>query len=916
MATVVDLTNCDREPIHQPGAIQAHGVLFVCDPGSLEISHVSANTAAMLGLQPEELLGRQILSLFESSQQASVAVELRQDARDSKPVYLHTLGVQGKTFAAITHRSRESLFVELEPAEESQHTAPELYRLVERSITRLQQAPTLEELASACAAQVQKLNGFDRVMVYRFDQEWNGQVIAEERRSDLEPFLGLHYPASDIPAQARELYLRNLLRFIPDRDYTPARLLPEVGPESARPLDMSYAVLRSVSPIHLEYLRNMGVAASMSISLIRDGRLWGLVACHHYTPRYVPYDVRTACELLGQMMGLSIAAAEDRELSTYRQAMHDTAAALAENLREHPDTAKALIESTPNMLDFVQANGAAVVVGDAVTRIGQAPSLEDIRQLSAWLRAEKNEEIFATDNVSQYFGTGRLSSVAAGVLAVSLTASRPHQLLWFRAEQVRDVNWAGDPAKSVTKGDGSVRLSPRGSFSLWKETVKGRSAPWTLAELASAKQLREQLSVQILRRSEELAAANLDMRLASEEREKAFSMERAARSESDRIGRIKDDFVATLSHELRTPLNAILGWSQILARKDDLDSDIADGLEVIERNAKSQAKMIEDLLDVSRIISGKIRLDLQNTNLPAIVNASIDTVALAAASKNVRIEKLIDPLHGVHTTGDPTRLQQIFWNLLSNAVKFTPSRGKVQVVLERVDSHVELSVADTGRGIEPAFLPHVFERFRQADSSISRQAGGLGIGLAIVRDLVELHGGNVRAFSAGLGQGSTFVVSLPIRAINQRDPQTMVHPLGESRKPDCDALNLHGVRVLVLDDEPDARALVKRILEECECVATTAGSTDEALAAGAGEQFDLVISDIGIPGADGYEFIRRWREQEGKLQRKKTPVIALTAYARGEDRRKVLLAGFQAHLAKPVDGSELLALAASLVGRV
>ncbi|QDT57400.1 Phytochrome-like protein cph1 [Caulifigura coniformis] len=915
----IDLSNCDREPIHQSGAIQPHGVLLVCRAPNLEVVRVSENAGDLIGLEPAALIGRPVAEIFRPEDAEHFEAALRTEVFDTKPVYFHTIQVREPptAFDAITHRNGNNVLLELEPSDDRNSlSAPELYRLVQRSIARLQKAQSVDHLARVCADQVRKISGFDRVMVYRFDEEWNGQVISEERRDDLEPFLGLHYPASDIPAQARELYTRNWLRFIADCGYRPSHIVPACDAGSRYPLDLSFSVLRSVSPIHLEYLKNMGVQASMSISLIRDNRLWGLVACHHYSPRFVPYDVRTACELLGQLMSQSIASADDRELASYRATLRRVTDDLSENISKFEDTAKALVESTPTMLDFVAADGAAVVVGDAITRIGQTPGPDIIRELSAWLRHNVTADVYATDNVQAIFGMGRLSAVASGLLAVSLTGSRVHQLLWFRTELVREVHWAGDPSKSVVKGDGAARLSPRGSFALWKETLKGRSRPWTPAELDAAQMLRDRISRQMLRRSEQLASANTDMRLASQEHERALAAERAARAESERVGRAKDDFVATLSHELRTPLNAILGWAQILAQKEQIDQETADGLEVIERNARSQAKMIEDLLDVSRIISGNIRLDLQETNLPSIVKTAIETVSLAATAKGIRIETMIDPLSGLNTTGDPGRLQQVVWNLLSNAVKFTHARGKVQVILERVDSHVELSIADNGQGIASDFLPHVFDRFRQADSSKTRRFGGLGLGLAIVRDLVELHGGIVRAYSAGVGKGATFVVSLPVRVVQLPAKETSPESRLSGSRPDCEALNLKGVRVLALDDEKDARDVVKRMLEECDCEVTTAASIEDALEARRSAEFDVIISDIGMPDGDGYEFIKRWRSLEASEGKSKTPAVALTAYARADDRRKALLSGFQAHLAKPADSAELLALVASLAGRV
>jgi light-regulated signal transduction histidine kinase (bacteriophytochrome)/ActR/RegA family two-component response regulator len=825
-----------------------------------------------------------------------------------------------KLFDAIAHRMGDSIFLELEvSAENRELSLPELYRMVQRSVIRLQQAQSLEALCQECVGQVRRLTGFDRVMAYRFDAQWNGQVIAEDRRGDLEPFLGLHYPASDIPPQARALYTKNWLRFIPNRDYVPSPVIAATASAPDLSLDMSHSILRSVSPIHLEYLRNMGVRASMSISLIRDDKLWGLIACHHYaSSRFIPYDIRTASELMAQMMSLQIARTEDRQFAGQRQNMQRVADDLLAKLQQTEDLASGLVEGDPNMLSYLEADGAAVVLGELVARIGQTPGESEIRQLSSWIaQAKGDQRVYATDALTQEYGSGVLGSVASGIMTINIGAMRQNQLIWFRTEHVRTVDWAGDPAKSITKGETFDRLSPRGSFSLWKETVKGKSKPWSALDIEGAQQLRGAIMRLLVDRAEKLAAMHTDLRLASEEREKALESERAARAEAERVNRLKDEFVATLSHELRTPLNAIVGWSQILIRKTGLDEDLTEGLEVIERNARSQAQMIEDLLDVSRIISGKLRLDLQHTHLPSVLVAAIETVSLAASAKDIRIEQLIDPLVGVETTGDPHRLQQVVWNLLTNAVKFTPKGGKIQVVLERVDSHVELSVADNGQGIAPEFLPHIFDRFRQADASAARKHGGLGLGLSIVRHLVEVHGGTVRAYSAGPGRGSTFTVALPLRMIQRNEKFPKTHPTSNLTRPmDCESLNIAGLEVLIVDDERDARALIRRVLEECDCRVTTAASMAEALALLGERKFDVIVSDVGMPGGDGFQFIHDWREIETQRSLRRIPAIALTAYARPEDRRRALLAGFQAHIAKPVDVSELLVLVASTAGRV
>lgn len=378
--------------------------------------------------------------------------------------------------------------------------------------------------------------------------------------------------------------------------------------------------------------------------------------------------------------------------------------------------------------------------------------------------------------------------------------------------------------------------------------------------------------------------------------------------EAREANRLKDEFLATVSHELRTPLTAILGWTRLL-RSGDLDrATFARALETVERNAKAQAQLIEDLLDISRIISGKLRLDIRLVELPPLIEAAIDSLRLAAEAKGLRLEKTIDQSAGP-ISGDPDRLQQVVWNLLSNAVKFTPPGGSISVRLARVGSQVEISVSDSGIGISREFLPHVFDRFRQADSTSTRSYGGLGLGLAIVRHLVELHGGTVHAESAGEGQGATFKVRLPFAMSLQRLTPALQGKLFLQKLPRLDNL-----QVLVVDDDPDARELLGLVLGQCGAKVTAVGSAAEALELIKGWTPDVLVSDIGMPDEDGYSLIRKVRALDS-TRGSRLPAVALTAYARVEDRMRALAAGFQMYVAKPIDPGELAAVIASLAGR-
>jgi signal transduction histidine kinase/ActR/RegA family two-component response regulator len=385
--------------------------------------------------------------------------------------------------------------------------------------------------------------------------------------------------------------------------------------------------------------------------------------------------------------------------------------------------------------------------------------------------------------------------------------------------------------------------------------------------------------------------------------------------EAQESSRLKDEFLATISHELRTPLTAILGWSHML-RTGQFNRDSAlKALETIERNARAQGQLIDDLLDVSRIITGKLRIDVRPVDPNSFIEAAIEAVRPAAEARGVRVQKIIDT-GVVSVAGDPIRLQQVVWNLLSNAIKFTPRGGRVQVRLERVNSHIEIAVSDTGSGISHDFLPHVFDRFRQADQRTTRQHGGMGLGLSIVRHLVELHGGTVKAESGGMDQGATFTVLLPVAPVYLSEGATeRVHPAARDTLPSYEcAERLDGLRVLVVDDEPDTRELLKTGLSQCGAEVSTASSASEALEAIEAAPPDLLISDIGMPDIDGYDLIRRIRELSAD-RGGKIPAIALTAYARTEDRLQALRSGYQMHVPKPVELAELVAVASSLVQR-
>lgn len=878
----VTLDDCDREPIHIPGAVQPHGVLLACrNDEALTLAHVSANVASTLGREPSEVLGGSVLELFHPSAHPFLrSLPERANLREVNPRRLELR--DGKAMQAVVHRSAGLLVIELEPHELHHEGFDPRLR---SAIMQLQAARDVATLTQRAATAVRELTGFDRVMVYRFDPDWNGQVVAEARRDDLEPFLGLHYPASDIPEQARRLYTQNWLRLIADVDYRPSPLIPERDPVSGQPLDLSHAHLRSVSPIHVQYLKNMGVKASMSVSIVSDDKLIGLIACHHYQGPHLPgYTIRETAEYIGQALSWNLRVLERADEAERGRRGRECEAELAHSLTAAEDLLSAL--AIPCLVELTNAQGAAVVLNEGVRTLGATPDADAIYKLVDWLK-ENQHDVFATDQLASALPEAKAwEDVAAGVLAVSVSPELGEYLLWFRPSTERTVSWAGDPRKQPDRtGAAAPRLSPRGSFALWRELIQGHALPWEKWEIENASNVRRLMLSGVRRRAADLRMLN----------ERLIDADRA-----------KDVFIATISHELRTPLNAISGWSKLLVSGGVAQDRWQHAMEVIARNSDTLARLVEDLLDVSRIVGGKLELEIQTLDLVALVNEVADSMQLSAQAKNIRFARNVEREPAI-VLGDATRIRQIVTNLLGNAIKFTPKGGAIELALRRFGSDVQISVSDNGPGIDPQELPHVFVTFWQADGSARRRTTGLGLGLAIAKKLVELHGGRIAAASEGLGRGARFEVTLPVAAVHKG--------IASAAKPSDlgDKKPLQGLKLLVVEDETDSRDLLVMVLRGAGAEVQPMTNANDALQLLWRQRFEAIISDVGLPGMDGMEMLRSLRAEGAALPQ--PPAVALTAYTRAYDRTAALRAGFQAHVPKPVDPEELITVIETLVGR-
>lgn len=487
-----DLEVCAAEPIHVPGTIQPHGVLLGLDPATLAVVRTSANTEALLGRPAEAVLGAHLAELLEAVPLADVAAP---DLTLVNPLALHL--ADGRPVEGVLSRSGGLLVLELEPVAPDDEGFDTSYLRIRSLLQRLQGAGDLEELVAATAGEVRRLTGFDRVMVYRFDPEWNGEVVAEDRREDLEPFLGLWYPASDIPPQARDLYAATWLRLIASVDYVPAPILPSATGLDGAPLDLGDTVLRSVSPVHLEYLRNMGVAASMSISIKHGGRLWGLVACHHQDRAHrPPYRVRAVAELVGQLVSTLLPGVEETGSHERSMATGVARGRIADALATGgTDPLKVLEGIADDVLALAGADGAAVRAGGRTLLLGRTPGPDEVAAVVRAARAGATDEVVAVDSL----GDEALKDVASGVAVAPVGAGGEQWVAWFRPELLRDVSWGGDPRQKVVKE--GERISPRLSFARWTETVRLRSRPWEARELEGAAWFGRHLADVLLRES-------------------------------------------------------------------------------------------------------------------------------------------------------------------------------------------------------------------------------------------------------------------------------------------------------------------------------------------------------------------------------------------------------------------------------
>ena len=688
----VHLTDCDREPIHIPGTIQRFGVLFVLAEPSLTITQVSDDIGEHLPFRVEEVLGRQLSTMLDAASVADVKEALAEERwLDMNPLQID---VHGKQFDGIVHRHQGAAILELEPNPGPPIAMRHPFRA---ALLRIQRVVTSAELADVVVQQMRRVTGFERVMFYRFHEDGHGSVDGEAKEPTLEPYLGLHYPASDIPVQARELYRRNWLRLIFDASAKPARVVPTLRVDTGSPLDLSFSVLRSVSPIHLQYLANMGVRASMSVSLIVRDRLWGLISCLNHTgPWRVSQETRMACEFLGRLTSLQIAALEDRDQLAGRASRRATEEELTRVMREsapEDDGLESLLSRPKELMGLVGADGVALVSGGEVMVAGRTPPPALIQEIATWAEAKGGSRPYATASLGARFPRAQQASdVASGLLTFALPGAPQRRLLWFRPELIQTVSWGGDPNKPLT-ADSRDRLSPRHSFALWQEEVRLRSHPWTASNLEAADELqRRAIEVDIARR--------------------LLGEQRAVRA--------RDEVARRGVHDLRGPLSAVLLQAEAMLRvtgtSDKAASVLHGSAGRIRRSAAHMKALTDDLLDLASIEANRFALRLRPVDSRELVEDALLAASPLAEAK--RLNLALELIDVPRLEADPERIFRALSNLLGNAIKFTPEGGTVTIRTERRGDDLSIAVADAG----PALPPTSFSTSSTVTGRSSRRA--------------------------------------------------------------------------------------------------------------------------------------------------------------------------------------------------
>lgn len=728
----IDLTNCDREPIHIPGRIQSHGFLLSVDAKSYDITYASENISQHLPATAENLLNKPISTFIEVMIGSNGGLELAHilalgKAQGFDMINPYKLHIDGDPYYLIIHESGANLVLEFESAT----LQYDIQHILGKSISEILSSGKMERLLQKAAEEVKRMIEYDRVMIYKFQEDGHGEVVAEVKDEELEPFFGLHYPASDIPVQARELYKLNKTRIIADVSAESSAI---VTFEEGLDLDLTHSTLRAVSPVHIQYLKNMGVSSSFSISLLAKGELWGLIACHNYSPKFIDYKAREGCKLIGNILSSALEYRQSESDGEIELAFQRAINELSAQLDKDAEIVSALTKHDTTLLDANDATGVAILFEDKIHILGETPEESQLGGLFHWLRLTMTDSIYYTHNLSGVYKPAEaFSSIGSGILVCMLSRDMGELIVWFKKEQLQTINWAGNPEKPVEPGtNGMLNLSPRHSFAKFSEIVRNSSVNWRNPEITGAIKLREKINSAINKRANEIRQLNERLKLAYEE---------------------LDTFSYTISHDLRTPLTSIKSYTELYISKNKNPDD--PGKPLLDRVLAGADKMrflIDEILKLARV--GRADIELTKISMREMINEIVQDSVSAFKVPHAQIDIGECP----PIDGDPTLVMQVFSNIISNAVKYSAKREVPMVSISGVDENnvIIYSIQDNGIGIEVDHHDKVFELFRRMENV--KDFEGTGVGLAIVKRIMERHNARIW-FESETDKGTTFYLS-------------------------------------------------------------------------------------------------------------------------------------------------------------
>lgn len=743
---IVNLTNCEQEPIHIPGSIQPHGFLLGLKENSFVIDFCSANSEEYIGISHTSLLGKKLQDIFGNDVLASLQKYIADEQMLSSSLLKLTL--EGEDFLCTVHNSNDTYILEAEPVSNNNREVSDVYDQTSQFLLYMHDTHTLKELCQLVANGTREITGYDRVMVYRFDKDYNGEVFAEAVRDDLEPFLGLHYPHTDIPPQARELYMKNLLRLITDINYTPVPIYT-VDDTTEKNLDLSLSILRSTSPIHVQYLHNMGVGATLTISLIYKKKLWGLIACHHYSPKNLSPEIRLAAQLQGHFITSQIdlrQATEEYEVA--RKTNRDLEKINTFSLTGKPEGTLNDLVKAPGILELCNAAGVAILFNGSIYRNGLTPNNDEVQDIANWLATYTNNTSFSTDKLIDYLpNKAEVCGQTSGLIYHSLDIDSNNCIMWFRPETKTEVNWAGDPNKAIVKDKNG--LYPRNSFKLWKEIVSCTSKPWLRPEISTAATYANSLQRQI------------NLLIISQEEEKYRKLSELLKETNSELENI--NWIST--HDLQEPLRKIqVISSRILSKEKEISEGVQDAIQRMNLSASRMQTLLLDILKYTRLKHTDDAFDAVNLN--DIIDELRDEMSETINEKSTVIQSEQLP----NVKGISFLLKQLFANLIANSIKYAAVdrspvikiyASPVPMTYNGIDSdfYNVIHIEDNGIGFESQFSEQIFNIFTKLHASSEYK--GSGVGLALCKKIMQNHKGYITAVSE-LGKGTTISVYFPV----------------------------------------------------------------------------------------------------------------------------------------------------------